>query len=273
MPETVRINVPCVDCGNAFETALFMGHQVGKYCRNCMDSRDRALEFQRHESHEKSLAFHRREWLHDPKRGIPMKYWELTWEDFRFDRGGEGNRPKAERFRAYSQTFPVHERPIGQPSLLLARDVNGVGKTMLACLMLKDIIGRFENLGFENCPYQFWAASDIKLRIKAAQRFGSRETEEDVYRDYGTMWLLVIDDVGKESLSGPDAALVTEMYFTILNRRYNNGLPVILTSNLDFAPWRDSGPTLVDLMGAAPVSRLMEMTGGYSWLIEGEDRR
>ena len=39
------------------------------------------------------------------------------------------------------------------------------------------------------------------------------------------------------------------------------------------APWRDEGPSLIDLMRRASVSRLVEMTGGQMYLIEGDDRR
>ena len=163
--------------------------------------------------------------------------------------------------------------PRGAESIILTSETNGVGKTMLACLLLKDLIGRFEEIGRERSPYQFWSVGDVKMRLKVAERFGSEETVEDVYRDYGSMWLLILDDVGKEQLTGAEASYAYEMYFQIINHRYNNDLPVVLTSNLSFEAWRPGGPTMVDLMGRASVSRLREMTRQREYVIEGEDRR
>ena len=88
------------------------------------------------------------------------------------------------------------------------------------------------------------------------------------------MWLLVLDDVGKEQLTGAEATFSHEMYYNIINTRYNADLPLVITTNLNFSPWRnDGGPDLVDLMGPGAVSRLVEMTGGQVYIIDGEDRR
>ena len=268
-----RIIQSCADCGNEFETTSYMGQVLTKFCESCRSARARLLEVQEQEHHTSTLEYHRQQWITDPKRGIPPKYQGLAWEDFTFDHGGEGNQPKVETLKEYAAAFPVDRLPNGVESLLIARDVNGVGKTMLACLILKGIIGRFAQIGRERCPFQFWTVDRIKQRLQSANRFGGAETVEDVYRDLGTMWLLVIDDVGKEKMTGADASATYEMYFSILNERYNNNLPVVLTSNVKFDPWTPGGASLVDFMGRAGVSRLMEMTRGRAYIIEGEDRR
>lgn len=273
MPDAIKVRYPCGDCGQEFDGAMLMGKQVTLYCPGCREKRERAFQLERLQTHAKALAYHRREWLTDPQRGIPRRYQDAVWDDFKFDRGGGGNRARVEQIRQYAVDFPLTDYPVGAPSLVIARDVNGVGKTLLACLILKDIIGRYEELGREICPFQFWTASDVKLRLKSADRFGSTETQEQVYQDFASMRLLVLDDVGKENLTGADASFSYDMYFTIINRRYNAGLPLVLTSNLNFEPWRAGEPSLVDLMGRASASRLVEMTGGKVYLIEGEDRR
>ena len=269
----VRVVRHCGDCGDEFESMPFMGYEFGKYCSPCKDKRRRLIEVEQSEIRVRSLEYRRQEWIADPVRGIPRRYRDLDWEDFKYDKGGEGNREKVALFREYANTFPVEGMPYGIRSLLLARDLNGVGKTMLAGLIDKTIIYRYEETGRERCPFQFWTVDDVKLRLKSAERYGGTETPEDVYRDFGTMWLLVLDDVGKEKMEGADLGCTYELYFNILNRRYNNQLPVILTSNLMFEPWVPGGPTLTDLMGRAGVSRLMEMTEGIAYIIEGEDRR
>lgn len=231
------------------------------------------MEISETEVRSRSLVHARQEWINDPHRGIPRRYQVATWQDFQFDKGGENNRGKVQKLMEYTANFPVDQMPIDVASLLITGEVNGVGKTMLACLMYKDIVNRFQQTGRERCPFQFWTVSRLKQRLRAAERFGGPESVEEVYRDFGSMWLLILDDVGKEKLEGADAGFTFEMYYTIINERYNVQLPVIFTSNLHFQPCSGEGLSLADLMGRAGVSRLMEMTQGTAYVIEGEDRR
>ena len=272
---TSRINftAKCQDCGQPYSSPYFAGVVITKFCRPCTDARQVSWERDRQAVHRRSVANMQREFREAPQRGIPRRYRGFTWADFHFDRGGDGNRSRVAEIRAYADGFPVDGPPVGQSSLILSSPMNGVGKTMLASLLVGEIIGRYEDLGRERSPFQFWSMSDIRQRLKTADRFGSVETPEDVYRDFASMWLLVLDDVGKEQLDGRDAGLVYDMYFSIIDQRYNNQLPVVITSNLGAEPWEANGPSLVDLMGRASVSRLVEMTGGAVYRIDGEDRR
>jgi len=269
--EILKVISRCGDCGEEYESQGLMGIRTDKYCPACREKQRRLFEVQEKETRANSLAFHRQEWV-SGLRGIPRRYRGITWDDFEYDQGGEGNKAKVAKLREYAEVFPMEKAPHGVESLLIARDMNGVGKTMLVCLLLNDLINRFDQVGRERCPYQFWSVDEVKLRIRSAERYGSAETVEDVYSDFAAMWLLILDDVGKERLEG-EAGFTYEMYGNILNRRYNNELPVILTSNLAYTPWVEDGLSLTDLMGRAGVSRLMEMTGGQVYVIEGPDRR
>ena len=273
MTNRVTFTTACGDCGEEFSGHHLFGLNLGRYCARCREARNTAHEEERRKIAASSLAYRQHEWLTDSLRGIPGRYRGLTWDDFRFDRGGEGNRRRVDALRQYAQEIPVDRFPHHMKSIVLASEHNGVGKTMLASLMLNDIIHRYTETGRERPPFQFWSVHDAKMRLRSAERFGGPETPEEVYRDFGTVWLLILDDVGKEQLTGAEASFAYEMYFAILNQRYNNQLPVILTSNLSFSPWRFGGPSLVDLMGRASVSRLVEMTGRQVYVIEGEDRR
>ena len=263
---------PCEDCGEPIASANFAGLALIRYCGPCGLKRSEDFELDMQRRRTESLAWMRQEFIRDAKRGIPQRFRDYVWEDFKFDLGGEGNRARVAKLRDYAEHFPVTGFPKGYPSLVLASTYNGVGKTMLASLILGEIIGRYQERR-EMSPFQMWSASDIRLRLRSAERYGGAETPEDVYRDLTTVWLLIIDDVGKEQLSGAEASFSYSMYFDIIDRRYNLELPVVLTSNLSVAPWETEGPCLVDLMGRAAVSRLMQMTGGQVYLIEGEDRR
>ena len=271
--KTVEVTVPCSDCGDPFQTPLLAGRRVLFRCPMCGEAALKEDEQRRAEAQVKRQAYYQREWL-TSVHGVPRRYQGNDWQGFKFDRGGEeGNEARVRAIREYAESLPVDARPTGAKSLVLASETNGVGKTMLACLLLHTVFKRSDATRFSTPPAQFWSAADVKLRVKNSERYGSKETPEDVFRDFASMWLLVLDDVGKEQLRGAEAAVAYETYFTILNARYNAELPVVLTSNLGFEPWQPEGPSLIDLMGRASVSRLVEMTGGQMYLIEGDDRR
>lgn len=270
-----QIIMPCDDCGQDFDAVRqvvsdkYLGRAGPRYCGPCRDIRLRALDVEEKAAHAVRLTRERSQWVHDKARGIPEKFWESSFDTFDSD----GNETVLQELRDYAEAFPVDTRPKRAKSLLITRDVNGVGKTHLACAVLRAIVEKVEEIDREVCPYQFWTAGKVKQRVGGAKRFGGAETEADVYRDFGTMWLLVLDDLGKEQLSGADASATYEMYYTVINERYNSELPMIITSNLGFRPWSPGGLSLVDLIGKAGASRLMEMTGGIEYVIAGKDRR
>ena len=263
---------PCDECGTTIVALNWAGLALTRYCQECRDRLNRELEADQARRWRESLAFHRREYLENTTRGVPRKFRDLTWEDFRFDQGGEENRERVRRLRSYAEGFPTDRPPHGYPSVVLASPSNGVGKTMLASLILGTIVHNFEQIARTVCPYQFWSVNRVKMRLRSAERYGSEETVEQVYRELSTVWLLILDDVGKEHADGRDASYAYEMYFNLIDQRYNCELPVIVTSNLGFEPWYEGEPSLVDLMGRAAVSRLAEMAGQI-FVIEGEDRR
>ena len=267
-PAIVRCLEP--GCGKEFEERVpsFMGFRYAIICPECRDRK--AAEFDTHERtlREHSRAYRRQEWINQQ---VPFKYSENSFADF--DASDGDNLNKVGKLQDYAVNFPVDERPLGYPSVLITRNINGVGKTHLACALLKAIIQRHADPTDQMCPYQFWPAPNIKIKLQGAQRYGSAETPEQVYTQFTRVRLLVIDDVGKEKLTEYDAGFLQEMYFGIINGRYNNGLPVVLTANLGFKPWPGSDIDLRDLVGSATVSRLMEMTGGIQYVIDGKDRR
>lgn len=264
----------CVDCGQQYDAYgqvladQYLGSPgIRRFCPPCRDIRRRALEAESEMRRAERLAYQHEQWLNAQ---IPEKFREATFETF----DATGNEDRVQALREYAENFPVTKEGLkGKRSVLIARDENGVGKTHLACAFLSRIIQRTPQMDWEHCPYQFWTSYKIKHRLQAAQRFGSAETVEKVYLDFGTMWLLVLDDLGKEKAVGAEAAAAYEMYYTIINERYERRLPMVITSNIGFQPSTPGGLSLVDLIGKAGASRLMEMCRGTEYLIAGGDRR
>lgn len=269
----VRIVATCDDCGNEFDgkavrmIEAFSRSKIPHLCPECVAKQSRLLDMQEREAQEQRLAYWRSEWLRTC--GMPFTYQDKTFENFDPIR----NEQRVELVREWADGFPQDAPPVGYPSLLIAARNNGVGKTHLACAALRRVIGRFNNLGFEKSPVRFYVANEVKNRLEDAKRFSSKETVTDVHRELATVRLLLLDDMGKEKATGADAATTYEMYYTIINGRYSNGLPMLITSNLGFDPWENGAPSLVDLIGQAGVSRLREMTQARQIVVVGDDRR
>ena len=271
----IRLTAICADCGQEFNAKAALAVQAFTrkrqplYCHFCRAKMVRQGQVEQTRRHEVTLAYWRNEWL--SKAGLPFAYLLKNFDNY----DPAFNEPRVALLRAYVEAFPVDQRPTNYPSLIITARNNGVGKTHLSCAMLQGIIARFENLAYEHSPFRFYTAPALKHRILDAQRFTSKDTLVTVYEELASLWLLILDDVGKEKLTGADAGTMGEIYFSIINDRYNAGLPLVLTSNLGFEPWEAGGLCLEDVIGWAACSRLKEMTGspGQQIVIAGEDRR
>ena len=95
------------------------------------------------------------------------------------------------------------------------------------------------------------------------------EDENDVMKEMVETPLLVLDDIGKVERSDP--RFVQRVLFGIIDGRYGNDLPIVLTSNLD--PRR-----LEKYLGGAgsneaSMDRLIEMAGQDFIKMVGESYR
>lgn len=97
---------------------------------------------------------------------------------------------------------------------------NGVGKTHIACSIANELI---------QCqiPVIFGTLINLLSELKHSYDEQSQLSETQYIKMYSTVNMLIIDDLGKEKPS----AWAIEKLFTIINNRYENGLPVIITSN------------------------------------------
>ena len=268
-----RRNVTCNDCGELFPARVLIGAVADRFCGVCGEARELERQADRSRRADNQIKLARHEWLTAPQGGVPVIYRGLSWEDFQFDQGGESNRDRVAALRRYAREFPLEGKPEGVPSVLLASETNGVGKTLLATLMLMDIIGRYRNSRIGRCPFQFWTGSAIEDRLRKAEDFKTGETVADVYDDLGSLSLLVIDDLAKEFLDGDQDRAARKMYRKIIDRRYETNLPLVLTSNLDFAPWKQGRVDLRGVLGRPTASRLVGMVRRQTFVIAGDDRR
>lgn len=134
----------------------------------------------------------------------------------------------------------------------------GTGKTHQAYGALR----RIADSGPERYEVIAITAPDMYALIRPG---GSERGPEYEVKRLMRIPLLLIDDLGTEKIS----EFTEEATYRILNERYNECRPLIITSNL---PARDAdGPDLVDKLGERITSRLSQMTTVVP--MNGHDRR
>lgn len=136
----------------------------------------------------------------------------------------------------------------------------GTGKTHLAASIANELIKNEKTVVFGTL---------INILSEIKDSYNSEFENEGIIIDkYSKIDMLIIDDLGKERPS--EWAL--EKLFTIINNRYENKLPVIITTNYNREKLRER---LADNknyeIADSIVSRLYEMCRGIS--IIGKDKR
>lgn len=97
---------------------------------------------------------------------------------------------------------------------------NGVGKTHIACSIANKLI---EN----GIPVIYGTLINLLAELRNSYDTDNNISEMEIIKLYENVALLIIDDLGKEKPS----EWGLEKLFTIINSRYENNLPVIITTN------------------------------------------
>ena len=118
----------------------------------------------------------------------------------------------------------------------------GNGKSHLAAALVNRLIRRDFTAVFIEVP-------DLFAQIKDTYNRGSEASESKILRMLGICDLLVLDDAGAERPS----EWVQEKFYQIINTRYKNHLPIVITTNTkDMAG-------LEDIIGFRAYDRVLEM--------------
>jgi len=138
---------------------------------------------------------------------------------------------------------------------LLVTGNYGAGKTHLAAAIAHELIKQ---------GYQPIFGTLITLLGKIKASYGdscSKETEEKIINRYINCDLLIIDDLGKEK---PTEWVLEKLYY-VVNCRYENNKPIIITSNYNDTKLMDR-LTVGDNLetSEAIVSRMYEMCQGVN---------
>ncbi len=210
--------------------------------------------------------------------GIPPKFMSSDFSTFE-----KGWQDKALKFcKTYAEAFPIDRYPRGYQSLYLwASGVpinpggNGTGKSHLSAAICHRILDRWTGNEKKGCPrIIFLSEPELFDQIQATYSFSQqekqlRESESDIIKRIVGADLVVLDDVGKEVRQKSD--FVHKTLFKIINGRYDERLPMIITANLDPAGLHQH---LDELPAEASFGRFYdEMSRGNHYRMDGKSYR
>lgn len=137
--------------------------------------------------------------------------------------------------------------------LFITGDV-GTGKTHIAYALAKECRNI---IGVEPIV---WNTTELlrEIRLDFDKKFEDKNRFEEKLNDF--RGVLFLDDIGVEKLT----EWVSETFYLIINKRYNEMRPIIFTSNLDV-------PSLAEKVGDRTVSRIIGMCDVIT--LKGADRR
>lgn len=214
-------------------------------CPTCRNVRLAEEEAQRSvrlakEAAERRTAKHR-------KAGITERHMGKTLDGFTPADDAQRRALQAAREMVSAEDLRRH------PSLVLF-GAPGTGKTHLGCAIVAALI--------DSGRHAYRASvSEMMRDFKSTYGKGAEHSEDEVLDWYGSIPLLVLDEIGIQFGSDTE-----RMYlFEVINRRYENALPTVLISNLD----RDK---LRDEVGERVIDRLRE-DGGRMIAFSGESFR
>ena len=267
-----RVVKKCVGCGNDFEVRVIklMGATlpVSDLCPKCIKKKELETEALEKQTLERQLKFRRDNWR--SHSGIPLRFQKERFETFKPQ--NDNNKRKLALCIDYAIKFPLNGENYKSLALFSSKvdEKYGNGKSHLTCSIGHRIIDRWDWRKVES-PVYYVTEPDLFSRIRATfnKSGNSNETEVDIYNRITTVPLLIIDDIGKEDVSDP--RFVQRVWYHIINGRYDNLKPIILTANLT------PDEIAMHLGGSrnneASFDRLYEMIGGVFDEVTGKSYR
>ena len=142
--------------------------------------------------------------------GIPRRYADKNYDDYEWD---DRNAESLDVAQWYTKLYPAR--------WLYIHGGCGVGKTVLASLIGRELLKRGKNVLFrEN--------QELLNELKASFDNEQVSTSE-VLEKYQTCEVLILDDIGLGLLSDWGVGILEQ----VINERYNRDLRTIITANYD----------------------------------------
>lgn len=260
----------CQFCGKKLEiiglvmtNTPFEKHWISQNRYEKCDCKDAQNYWGEVDKREKKQLEKQKEWEYQQKldqliknSNLGERYRTRTFENYQVN---EFNKKAYETCLRYANKFNEIKKE-GSGIFLLGSC--GVGKTHLAAAITHELIKQ------DHRPI-FGTLINLLDRIRSTYNNSKSEDKEaKILNSYYTSSLLIIDDLGKEKLT----EWSLQRLYEILNTRYENKMPVIITSNYTIEKLREK-LTVNDNYETAEsiISRIYEMCQGLK--VGGDDYR
>lgn len=198
-----------------------VGHsQIVHLCPGCADDKVNAEVRIREERNAHRLRVSRLKEMQSVAQ-LPKRFADVSLDDYQIK--NEGQRTAQAMCFAYAKTWPEQVEKGG--SLLLLGPCE-TGKTMLACGVVNSVMAEFMSAA------TFGTVSDYCREVRST--YGSNragKSEAQIIQDLRRVDLAVLDDVGASTEGAHDLRVL----FDIVDGRWRDGRPMIVTSNLTLA--------------------------------------
>ncbi len=221
-----KITCKCIDCGKDFEGLWLKLLSKPKLCKECVIKLEEKEKVKENEQNQRRLEFKRNTWLN--ACGIPDRFKNDSFDNFKVV---DGNRLAYETCVQYADDFKLGKDIEYKTLVMFSNKIWGNGKSHLSYAIAKRIIDRLYTMPIA-CPVYCITEYNLFSRIRAT--FGNNntgESEDSILQKLTNIPLLIIDDVGKEEVS--DLRFVQRIYFALIDGRYNNLKPLVMTANLN----------------------------------------
>lgn len=276
----------CIECGQEYEAMMItlistpVDFSRGR-CSGCRA--EKLAEEQKQEEVARQIEISRKRGQWRQESGIPLKFMNEEFGTFDTKRPGNVKRIY-DVCQKYAKGFPlnyhdyIRENKKAYPSLLLQSSIAGLGKTHLAASILHNILNRWQGEEISN-PVAFITESELLAKIQETYSYSAeekriRESEDDIIKALMYRPILVLDEIGYERRT--DLKFVRRILFRLINGRYNNLRPLVLTTNLSTDQLKNylDSTNITDMDRAERTyDRLWEMAEGNVWRITGESYR
>ena len=188
--------------------------------------------------------------------GMPGRFKHRTFETFK---ESPENDYAFRIAKAYAERF--EELRIKEKNGLYIYGTVGTGKTHLAAAIANELLN-------DGIKVICMASVDLLAKIRATYKTESGN-DDAIIQEFKTADLLIIDDLGKEKATEWSAQTI----YAIINARYENELPTIITTNYGLSELVDRlapAGSADKITATATVDRLREVcttvkTKGKSW--------
>ena len=198
------------------------GRAMWSPCPHCererIQAEDRAMVAQ-------TLENHRRQQLERMmgRAAIPKRFERCDLGNYEgYDSGPARAGAKARR---YADEFATNRE---RGTSLIFCGETGNGKTHLAVGIIKTIMAA----GYSGA---YTRVVELARAVKETYARGAARTERDVYEQFARPDLLVIDEVGRQRDTDTERLVL----FEVINSRYEEGKPTLLSTNLSLQQLRD----------------------------------